>query len=101
MMIMVLHPTKLTTLLTTAVCVLSVAVASSLAMPNAESKDIFGTTAAYTAVLVVFVGTTTTTSGLSNGMVGAITGGVLGGILVLLVIIWALFRAAERFYERT
>src|SRR5947207_5891679 len=76
MIIMVLHATKLTALLTTVSCVLAVAVALSFSMRNAEGKDVLGATAAYTAVLVVFVGTRTTTSELSNGLIGAITSAV-------------------------
>jgi hypothetical protein len=52
MMIMVLHPTKLTTLLTTVVCVFFVALALSFRMNKAEPKDILSATAAYAAVLV-------------------------------------------------
>ena len=83
MIIMVLHPTKLTTLLTTVVCVLVVAVALAYVMHDSDAKDVLSVTAAYTAVLVVFTGSSNTTSGLSNGVVGAITGGVLGGALLL------------------
>jgi VIT1/CCC1 family predicted Fe2+/Mn2+ transporter len=39
MLIMILHPTKLTTLLTTVVCVLFVAVALSFAMHDSDGKD--------------------------------------------------------------
>jgi len=85
MLIMVLHATKLTALLTTVLCVLFVAVALSLGMYNAEGKDVLGATAAYAAVLVVFVGTSTTTSELSNGIIGAITSGVFGGCLLILL----------------
>lgn len=85
MMIMVLHPTKLTALVTTIVCVLFVTVALSVAVDDAQPKDIFAATAAYAAVLVVFVGTSTTSSsGESDRVVGAIAGGVLGGILLLM-----------------
>ena len=80
MMIMVLHPTKLTGLLITGICVLSMGIALSFAMHDAESRDILGARAACAAVLVVFVSTNNTTSGLSNGVVGAIAGGVLEGI---------------------
>jgi hypothetical protein len=83
MLIMVLHPTKLTVLLTTVVCVLFVAVALAASMQDADNKDILAATAAYTAVLVVFIGSSNTTSGLSNGVIGAITAGVLGGAVLL------------------
>lgn len=89
MLIMILHPTKLTTLLTTVVCVLAVAVALAYAMHDSDPKDVLSATAAYTAVLVVFIGSSNTSSGLSNGVVGAITGGVLGGALLLGTLFWA------------
>ena len=57
MLIMTLHKSKLTSLLTTTVFVLAVAVALSWFMKDASPKDIIGATAAYAAVLVVFVGT--------------------------------------------
>ena len=57
MIIMTLHPTNLTNLLTTSLFVLGVAIALVYLMTDAASKDIIGATAAYAAVLVVFVGT--------------------------------------------
>lgn len=57
LLIMTLHPTRLTSLLTTSVFVLAVGVALAWWMKDAASKDITGSTAAYAAVLVVFVGT--------------------------------------------
>ncbi|KAH6670569.1 hypothetical protein B0J14DRAFT_596547 [Halenospora varia] len=57
MLIMTLHQTKLTTLLTTSLFVFAVAAVLAWWMEDAESKDIVGATAAYAAVLVVFVGT--------------------------------------------
>jgi hypothetical protein len=57
MLIMTLHESKLTSLLTTSVFVFAVAVALSWFMKDAYPKDIIGATAAYAAVLVVFVGT--------------------------------------------
>ena len=84
MMIMVLSPTKLTNLITTIVFVLFVAVALATTMGKADAKDVFAAVAAYTAVLVVFVGTNTTSEGESNRVAGAIGGGVLGGMLVLM-----------------
>lgn len=91
MIIMVLSPTKLTALLTTIICVLFVAVALSIAMRETEPKDIFAAIAAYTAVLVVFVGTNTTLEGGNNRVVGAITGGVMGGILLFLCLWFGFF----------
>ena len=57
MLIMRLHPTELTTLLTTSLCVLGVGVVLAWFMKDAAKKDILAATAAYAAVLVVFVGT--------------------------------------------
>jgi hypothetical protein len=57
MLIMTLHPTQLTSLLTTSVFVFAVGAALAWWMKDAASKDIMGATAAYAAVLVVFVGT--------------------------------------------
>ena len=56
MLIMTLHPTELTTLLTTSIFVLVVAVILAWYMKEADKKDILAATAAYAAVLVVFVG---------------------------------------------
>lgn len=56
MMIMALHPSKLTSLLTTSVFTVAVAVALAVFMSDASPKDVVGATAAYAAVLVVFVG---------------------------------------------
>jgi hypothetical protein len=56
MLIMTLHPTRLTVLLTTSLCVIIVAVALAVYMENAEPKDVMAAVAAYAAVLVVFVG---------------------------------------------
>lgn len=58
MLIMTLHPTKLTTLLTTSVFVFAVAIALAWFMYDSQPKDIMAATAAYAAVLVVFVGAT-------------------------------------------
>ena len=60
MLIMVLHKTLVTTLLTTSLFVLAVSLTLALFMQDAERKDIIGATAAYAAVLVVFVGTSGT-----------------------------------------
>jgi len=56
MLVMILHPTKLTTILTTSCCVVATAVLLAVFMRNSEPKDVLGCTAAYAAVLVVFVG---------------------------------------------
>ncbi|KAM5357472.1 hypothetical protein ACJZ2D_016238 [Fusarium nematophilum] len=57
MLIMVLHPTKLTAILTTSIFTLAMAVALAVFMAHSEPMDIVGFTAAYAAVLVVFIGT--------------------------------------------
>jgi hypothetical protein len=56
MLIMTLHPTKLTRLLTSSCFMIVVAVALAAFMDTAEPKDIIASTAAYAAVLVIFVG---------------------------------------------
>ena len=58
MLIMTLHRTLLTTLLTTSLFVLAVGLVLAWSMDSAEPKDILTATAAYAAILVVFVGTT-------------------------------------------
>jgi VIT1/CCC1 family predicted Fe2+/Mn2+ transporter len=62
MLIMSLHPTKLTQLLTASLFVVSVALVLARLMEDAERKDMIAATAAYAAVLAVFVGAATTTS---------------------------------------
>ncbi|RSM14633.1 hypothetical protein CEP52_001164 [Fusarium oligoseptatum] len=57
MLIMSLRPSKLTGLLTTSHFVVGVAVALAWFMKDAGPRDILAATAAYAAVLVVFVGT--------------------------------------------
>jgi hypothetical protein len=99
MLIMSLHPTQVTTLLTTSIFVSVVATILAAVMDNAEPKDVVGAVAAYTAVLVVFVGTTNSgtstgsstspsssaTSGkhLSSGAIVGIVLGLLVGLLLL------------------
>jgi VIT1/CCC1 family predicted Fe2+/Mn2+ transporter len=62
MLIMSLHPTRLTQLLTASIFVVSVALILAWVMDEAERKDIIAATAAYGAVLVVFVGASATTT---------------------------------------
>lgn len=62
MLIMTLHDTRLTTLLTTSVFVFAVAVGLAWKMEDAKNQEIIAATAAYAAVLVVFVGTGTPSS---------------------------------------
>jgi hypothetical protein len=63
MLIMTLHQSKLTSLLTTSLFVIAVAVTLAWWMEDAKNQDVMAATAAYAAVLVVFVGTGTTTTG--------------------------------------
>lgn len=63
MLIMTLHQTRLTSLLTTSIFVIAVAVVLAYVMEDAQNKDIVAATAAYAAVLVVFVGMATTPGG--------------------------------------
>ena len=56
MLIMTLHSTKVTQLVTTSVFVLIVGLILACYMKDAREKDIWVVTAAYAAVLVVFVG---------------------------------------------
>ncbi|KAL9612473.1 MAG: hypothetical protein Q9167_002945 [Letrouitia subvulpina] len=58
MLIMRLHPTLLTELLTTSVFILAVGIILAWYMRDAQKRDILAATATYAAVLVVFVGTT-------------------------------------------
>ncbi|KAE8441928.1 hypothetical protein EG329_004186 [Mollisiaceae sp. DMI_Dod_QoI] len=63
MLIMTLHESKVTSLVTTSVFVIAVAVLLAGFMEDADPKDILAATAAYAAVLVVFVGTGTSSGG--------------------------------------
>jgi hypothetical protein len=56
MIIMTLHPTKATNLATASAFVIVVAGLLAYAMTDATPKDVIAATAAYAAVLVVFVG---------------------------------------------
>lgn len=62
MLIMTLHKTLPTTLVTTSVFVIAVAVGLAWKMEDAKNQEIVAATAAYAAVLVVFVGTGTPSS---------------------------------------
>lgn len=102
MLIMALHPTQLTTLLTASIFVLVVAMLLAALMDSAESKDVVTATAGvcdevpmlrraneqrqYAAVLVVFVGASRITnndSSLSRGVIAGIVVGCIAGILSL------------------
>jgi hypothetical protein len=56
MLIMVLRPTRLTVVLTPSVCVIATAICLAIFMVDSQPKDVLACTAAYAAVLVVFVG---------------------------------------------
>jgi archaellum biogenesis protein FlaJ (TadC family) len=56
MLIMVLHPQKLTVILTTSCFVVAVAGLLAVFMNDSQPKDVVACTVAYAAVLVVFVG---------------------------------------------
>jgi hypothetical protein len=95
MIIMVLHPTQLTALLTTSIFVLAVAMTLAMTMDEAEAQDVVVATAAYTATLVVFVGAygsnvqrTTGPRGhsLSGGAIAGIVVGCVVGIILLMLI---------------
>jgi hypothetical protein len=62
MLIMSLHPTKTTNLVTPSAFVVVVAVLLAYVMTDATPKDIVGATAAYAAVLAVFVGSNAPTT---------------------------------------
>ena len=59
MLIMKLHTTLLTQLVTTSVFIVAMGVLLAWYMRDAQKRDILAATATYAAVLVVFVGTTT------------------------------------------
>ena len=83
MLIMTLHPTILTALLTTTLFVLAVALILASVMTDAESKDVVGATAAYAAVLVVFIGTSNASGGMSDGLLTGIVIGVTLGVMFI------------------
>lgn len=56
MLVMVLHPTRLIVVLTPSICVIAAAVCLAVFMVDSQPKDVLACTAAYAAVLVVFVG---------------------------------------------
>lgn len=60
MLIMVLHPTRTVSLVTTSVATILFALVLAFGAQDSSGKDVLGATAAYAAVLVVFVGTSTT-----------------------------------------
>jgi len=96
---MVLHPGLITALVTTSVFVLVVGVILSTLMTDADPKDVVAATAAYTAVLVVFVGTagggtstdSSSKSSMSNGAIGGIVAGSIVGTFLLMIALFSLW----------
>ena len=62
MLIMTLHPSRNTSLFTTSLVTFIFALVLAVGATNSAGKDVLTATAAYAAVLVVFVGTNTTGS---------------------------------------
>ena len=85
MLIMKLYPTTLDVCLTTTLFVIAAALLLALFMKDTEPKDVLGITAAYAAVLVVFVGTSTTASGVDNKKVAIIMGSIVGALALVMV----------------
>lgn len=92
--IMTLHPTLLTVLLTTSLFVLAVGVVLAVCMPNTEPKDIVTATAAYAAIFVVLVGVLVDkaieppkSNQTSHGEIVGIVVGVTAGVAVLTVVV--------------
>lgn len=101
MLIMTLHPSVLTVLVTTSVSVLIVGALLAIGMAEAEPKDFVAATAAYAAVLVVFVGNggggtanapQASRSTISNGKIGGIVAGCIAGTLLLMLGIFLWWR---------
>lgn len=116
MLIMVLHPGLTTVLLTTSTFVFVVGILLAMVMTKAEEKDVVGATAAYAAVLVVFVGTggdytsdqggqqvvngtfseqapARSSASLSNGqLAGVVVGCLVGSIVVMstVFVVWVM-----------
>ena len=63
MLVMTLHPSQNTSLITTSIATFMFAIALALGATDTAGKDVLAATAAYAAVLVVFVGTSTPGSG--------------------------------------
>ena len=104
MLIMKLYPTTLNVCLTTTLFV--ILVGQVLAGFLKDSINVLKMTAAYAAVLVVIVGTTTKAVTGGDKQVAIIVGGVCVGIVVTVPLLWLLTRAWERlrigneFYNR-
>lgn len=62
MLIMTLHPSRNTSLITVSVATFLFAIALTFGATDSTGKDVLAATAAYAAVLVVFVGTSTSTT---------------------------------------
>ncbi|KAK5047299.1 hypothetical protein LTR84_006821 [Exophiala bonariae] len=91
-LIMVLHPGIITALVTTSVFVLVVGVILSTLMTDADPKDVVAATAAYTAVLVVFVGTSGGSTSAAGGTStdssnnSSMSNGAIGGVVVVSIV---------------
>lgn len=100
MLIMVLQPNLITVTVTTSVSVLIVSFILAVVMKDAEVKDVVAATAAYAAVLVVFVGGSGDSTGnnssgngstMSNGVIGGIVAGSIVGTLLLMMALFVLW----------
>lgn len=100
MTIMVLHPGRLTALITTIVSVFVVAGAISIPALQVEPKDAFTGVAIYAAVLVVFVGTNTSDKTAIGKLDKAIASGLLGGVFLFLIV-WAVINRVHYFRLRS
>jgi hypothetical protein len=87
MLIMKLHPTTLTVCLTTTIAVILAASLLVLFGLKSSPKDLVGITAAYAAVLVVFVGASTTDRGADNKYVAKVMGTLVGIVITIVLIV--------------
>lgn len=62
MLVMVFHPSRSVSLITSSLATFLFAIILAFGARDSTGKDVLAATAAYTAVLVVFVGTSMTTS---------------------------------------
>ena len=87
MLVMKLYPTTLNVCLTTTLFVIVGALLLAIFMTDTEPKDVLGMTAAYAAVLVVFVGTSTTAAGGNDRKVAIVTGSIAGTLGLVMCVI--------------
>lgn len=97
MLIMRLHPDLPTVILTTSAFVVVVGILLAARLPNAEPKDIVGASAAYAAVLVVFVGQgkIPEKSTLGNGELAGIAVGTIVGTSVTGAVMFTLLESEK------